>query len=472
MSMLDLRSVLVAAALGAALLAPTPATAAPACAAAQPYGAAASADLLRLGMLDLRPLGLSLGPVADVRIASTGAGMATDAEVAAAAAARDAAADLLGSARASLGQTVRQQAPPTEGAPATGTGAQLDLGVLRARIGEVSARATWDERMRCGMATGPAGKATASLLSASVLEAADGRALVALPGNLASGARTALVEVDGVPASRATATASLTDLRLFAGSRSETTVKVLSEPTLAVTATGQAASSSVRYDAPVLEVSGPGIGTHRLDSAGTYLDLALPAAGPGVGLPVIGGGDPLGDLPRAIGGLAGTSSGPERTGRPLELAGLLGLPGTGRLPVLGDVLHDVSAAAGGLRILRLSLGHLEQRVDRASVSATAASLRLQLLAWDGERLTEQSGAAAVLDLGIGLLEAAATAPANPAEPPAPGGGCGDCGAGGGGGGLPVTGSAMALLAGAGALLTAAGGLLLALSGRIRRTKTR
>ena len=456
--MLDLRTVLAAAVLGAAVLAPTTAAAAPACPAALPYGAAASADLLRLGALDLRPVGLPVGPVADVQLATTGAGLVADGQPAAAAAARDVAANLLGVALPAgigLGQTVRQTAPPTNPAPTVATGPTLDLGVLRGQLGTASAHASWDEAMRCGATTGPAGTATASAADLAVLPAPGGRALAALPGNLASSSRTELVEQAGMTAARATATASLADLRLFAGSGSELSVKVVSEPVLTATASGQPDGTGVRYQAPVLEISGPGIGSHRLDAPGASLDLALPPGSAATGLPALGG-DPLAALPAAARELAGLRSGPGPADRPLELAGLPELPATGELPVLGELVGDLTAVTGDLTVLRLSIGELEQRVDGGSVSASAASLRVQLLAWDGDRLTEQRPATAVLDLAIGLLSATATAPAQPAAEPPPAGGCGGCGAGGG---LPVTGSPVQLLAGAGAVLIVAGGLL-------------
>jgi hypothetical protein len=513
------RTAVIAAATLATAMAPLPlagpATAAPAetCEEALPYAASASADLLRLGALDLAPLGLPIGPVADVRIASTGSGMAADADPATAAAAQDIAAELLGLdvagllPAAELGETVYQEAPPANPGPDAQPGSTVDLGILRAELGESSAHARWREPMRCGAETGVAGVADAALVDAAVLPAGR-QALVALPGNLSSHAETGLVELAGGTAARATASASLADLRLFAGSSWETAVRVISEPALEATATGVADSSSVRYHAPLLEISGPGIGTHRLDTAGTHLDLALPGPGGAPeagGLPTLGGdgGDPVEELLTGLTGLEGVRSGPAPTERPLELAGLPGLASTGQLPVLGDVLSGASTLAGlgELTVLRLSIGELHQEIGDTSVRASAASLRLQLLAWEGGRLTEQTSASAVLDLGIGLLEAAATAPAplteaqppapsqaggpggpgDPSDPGGPGGpggfgdpsGPGDPGDGCGGWGcagerLPATGPGVAwILAGAGVLLAATGRLLM-LAGRNRR----
>jgi hypothetical protein len=189
---------------------------------------------------------------------------------------------------------------------------------------------------------------------------------------------------------------------------------------------------------------------------------------------VLAGEDPLEDLLDGVRGLAGITSGPESTDPPLELAGLPGVAGTGPMPALGDVLDDISGAiaAGELAVLRLSLGDVEQRVDGEAVSASAASLRLQLLTWGGYGgLSAQTMATGVFDLEVGLLQAAATAPAVAAQ--APPGGTGETGTGTGGGtGLALTSSPVRVLAGAGAVLTVTGLLLLAATGRVRRTLIR
>src|SRR5690554_4651383 len=82
-----------AAAIAGAMIAPalatSPAAADPICEEALPFGASASADLLRLSALDLRPLDLPIGPVLDISVATTGSGMAADEPVASVAAARD-----------------------------------------------------------------------------------------------------------------------------------------------------------------------------------------------------------------------------------------------------------------------------------------------------------------------------------------------------------------------------------------------
>jgi hypothetical protein len=486
-------SLAVAALVGAVLapgLAADPATAAPACATSLAYGASASADLLRLHALDLRPLGIGVGPIAALRVASTGAGLAADAEVAAAAAARDVTAHLRGLAAvgaAELGRTAHQQAPPTSADPVTHAGRRLDLGVLSADLGTISARATWDEPMRCDTETGTSSRAAASLVDAAALPGRGGQALVALPDQLSSAAETGLVRHEGKAAAQARASASLTDLRLFAGSGTEVRVRVMSEPVLEVIATGRPDSSSVRYHAPVLEISGPGLRTQRLDSPGAHLDVALPASGTDLTalagrLPALAG-DPLGGLLTGLDpALDEISSQPATDDPPLELSGLPGLLDP-PLPLLGEVLAEGDSLTGRtFSVLRLSVGALHQETAGVRVSASASSLRLQVLAWQGTGYSPPSTldrAVAAVDLGIGLLEAAATAPA-------PGDGCGGCPepgtpeagipesgtpeSGTPEQGLPVTGEAVGSIVGAGILLALAGRFLMVVTGRRDRAR--
>ena len=65
-----------------------PAAAADPCEKSLEYGATAAADLVKLGLLDFRPVGLGLGPVADVTLVSTKSGMNALTPVNSAAAAR------------------------------------------------------------------------------------------------------------------------------------------------------------------------------------------------------------------------------------------------------------------------------------------------------------------------------------------------------------------------------------------------
>ncbi|SDZ35183.1 LPXTG-motif cell wall anchor domain-containing protein [Micromonospora pattaloongensis] len=452
-----------------------PAAAAP-CATTAPYGATATADLVKLGLLDLHPLGLDLGPVADVRIASTSSGMNGTGPVNSQAGARQIDAKLLGVdvPLGPLSQALYQQAPPANAEPATATTLAEDLGVLRLGVGNLKAHATWIDGMECGAETGDASASSSTIVDVDVLPGSDDEALVRLPGNLTSSTETGLTVSGGAVRSTATARIGVADVRLFAGSESEVTVKVLKPPTLTVGTAGTAASGTVDYTNPILEISGPNIPTQRIEAPGQNIDIALPSSLAGAAkarslaesekLPLLGG-TPLDSLLKGldIDNIAGARTA-KTTDAPLPLPKLAKLPNVPGMPVVGDEIGDTEAApieATALSVLRLSIGDLVQEITEQSVRAQAASLRLQLLATDG------TNSASVVDLGIGLLDATAVAPAgqgggvSPDEEPDP------SDDGGAGGGLPVTGASVGAFAGAGALLVVGGAALLFFTRRRR-----
>jgi hypothetical protein len=125
--------------------------------------------------------------------------------------------------------------------------------------------------------------------------------------------------------------------------------------------------------------------------------------------------------------------------------------------------------------LRLAIGHLESKITRTSVWGEAASLRLQLLATTppdattesedttraGDAATLAGGPATLADVGLGVLEVKATAPAQAIQPPsttpAP--------ASGGGGGLPITGFNLLAVLATGGLLLVIGRFLMVIGRR-------
>ncbi|MBB5871333.1 LPXTG-motif cell wall-anchored protein [Allocatelliglobosispora scoriae] len=459
------------------------------------FSARASADLVRVGLLDLRPLGLPVGPVADVRVASTSAGMNAKARTQSAAASRYADADLLGLSLPTgpLDKSVAQQAPPTHKAASVASAGAIQLGVARVGLGSLSAHATWAEGMGCSYA-GPAGVSRATVADLTVLPGSRNTSLVRAPQNLTSQAVTGLQLVNGKFAAAAAAEIELADLQLLSNSLG---VKVLKPPTLAVIATGNARTSTVDYKAPILEISGDGVRTHRLDSPEKQIEVALPPSmlarlgaadrARQEGLPLVGG-DPLNSLLAAlpIGSLAGITGGGSSS------VSLPGLPEIENVPLLPGLLGGVSSAgngtrqpgAGSLAVLRLSIGGLDKRVTDTGVSAQAASLRLQLVVLGDRR----GGESTVLDLGIGLLEVSAVAPRTATTSPGPSPSHSNCvcppdssaspsapvpsprtspaGCGGPGCSLPLTGSSgLPFLIGAGVVLAFLGRLLLLLSRR-------
>ncbi len=469
------------------------------------YAARAGADLLKVGAVNLGPLGVKLPAVADLTVASAGSGMSATNPVHSAATARYADARLLGLELPTgpLAAKVYQQAPPSHQNPVRNNALTVDLGLIKAGTGGIAAHARWTEGMGCGKAEGPAGEADASLVDAKVLPGSRG-ALAAVSHSASATTQTATVKHAGVLASGAYAQIGLAEVQLLGGALG---IDVVRPPSLTVLATGRASTSSVRYDAPLLRVTGPGIGTKTLDGSHRELEIAVPAPPTGgllgaldltgarerakaLGLPLLDAdplgkllaGLPVGKLTQLVNGLGGGSGG----------SGLPDLPELGGLPDLGGLLGGGLGNLSGLCeivIVKISIGELEQRITDRGATAQAASLRVQLIGVN----TKNGQRATVLDLGLGLLKASAAAPARAAasptatpttrpstgpSPDAPGGGGGatpspasgnddddDNGCGGPGCSLPRTGTSIALIAGTGVLLFVAGRFLLLLTRR-------
>jgi hypothetical protein len=443
MPMVKIAAAAAAVVAGALAVGPAPAVAAEPC--TLPYAAGAGAELVRLDALDLRPLGLPVGPVADVRLASTRSGMATNSEVNAAATARYLDAKLLGVPLPAgpLSTSVYQEAPPRNRKPVIAHAIRHDLGLVKAGTGNLIAHARGTS---CDARAGEVTASSAQVAGAEVLPGPGGTALVRLPASLRARTSTGLVNEDGVVRSTATAAAGLADVRLFAGTPTEIAIKVIKPPTLVVATGGTASTTTVRYTSPLLEVSGPGIPTRRIDAPGETVDLVLPRTTGGVDaarvsakarrLPIVDG-DPLTEIldglhPKRLRGATGRGE-----AGPLTLPAVSGLPNPGEL-VAGGVLPPLDGEAS---LIRIALGEVRTEITERSVRARAASLRLEVAA-----------GASVVDLAIGDLDAVAVAPA-PApdgEPVPPGGG----------GGLPITGGSVRIVAVAGAVLLAAGAALI------------
>lgn len=441
-----------AAATGAVAVGPVPALAAEPCTRPLEYAAGAGAEALRLGALDLRPLGLPLGPVVDVRVASTRSGMVATGPVNSAAIARYVDAKLAGVTPPAgpLDMVAYQQSPPRNAEPVTVPVPRSDLGVVRAGAGALRAHATWRDGLSCGARAGSATRSSATVAGAEVLPGPAGTALVRIAANIRGRTETGLAREDGTTRAVATAAAGLGDVTLFAGTPTAVRIKVIRGPILTAASGGTAATTTVAYTSPVVEVSGPGVPTQRIDAPGETIDLALPrsagdeetarAAAEAHRLPLVAG-DPLTET---LGALH-----PDRlrgaTGR--AGAGPLGLPKLAGLPDPGELLAGgpLPALGGELSLARISLGDVHRNLTTRSVQARVASLRVQVAA-------DADGS--LVDLALGELDAAAIAPA-PVAPPPPGGG----------GGLPITGTGTGIAAGLGVLLLFAGGALLLLTRR-------
>jgi hypothetical protein len=124
--------------------------------------------------------------------------------------------------------------------------------------------------------------------------AADGAgSLVSLPNTLSARSVVRLVDIPGSPnkAVQSTSTMQVADVKLLAGTPFEIQIKVVSQPTLQVTSTGDEATSTVHYTAPVLAVSQGGKSLGQLDAANPKLDIpvGIPLAPGAPELPIVGG---------------------------------------------------------------------------------------------------------------------------------------------------------------------------------------
>lgn len=102
-------------------------------------------------------------------------------------------------------------------------------------------------------------------------------ALVDLPNTLSSRSVVKLVDMPGTEnkAVQSTSTLQVTDLKILEGTPLELDIKVVSQPTLQVTSTGEKDTSSVKYTAPVLEVDQNGHKLGSLNATDPKVDLPL-----------------------------------------------------------------------------------------------------------------------------------------------------------------------------------------------------
>jgi hypothetical protein len=476
---------------------PAPAGGAAECAA---YGAAAAGDLVTLRLLDLRPLGVPLPALTDIRLATTRAGFSGGVATSAAQGRYVEGGAVLGFTPplGPVDAVAHRLAPPT-GEPVVVNPTQVNLGPVRAGSGNLAARAAYGRPGTCDHLTGAESEAAAALTDAAVLPAR--RTLVGVPDNQSTRARTGLIRYQGRTGAEAMTTSGLARLAIFEALR----LRVSDPTSLRVVAGGSAEASTVEYRAPLVAVDLPDGRSVQLDQAGRSFDFAVPAPGsqPVGGLPVL----PSTALPELIGALPGGAAavpalgtvlrGLGRTGLPAngvpESAGsaappaVPGLPVLGGVPAVGGLLGGTGKLATGAGqsalVLRLTGGELSKEVADNGVHAKAITLRIKLLLVRGDAV------ATLIDLCVGVLEAAATAPAaapargegrgrgsdgyggeEPDESPAPAdtpspSRAAAAGSAPTGTKLPLTGSNMTVVVGAGIALLLAGRLLQVLARR-------
>jgi len=412
-----------------AAAAPTPAPGAAGCAA---YGAAAAGDLVTLRLLDMRPLGVPLPALTNVRLATTRAGFSGGTASAAQGRYFEGAAVLGFSPPAGpIDAEARRLAPPHD-EPVAVNPSQINLGPVRAGSGSLTADAEYDRPGRCDFAAGAGSTAGAALTDAAVLPAR--RTLVGVPDNQSTKASTALIRYQGGTGAEAVTTSSLARLAIFEALK----LRVSDPASLRVVAGGSGAASTVEYHAPLIAVDLPDGRSVQLDQAGRSFDFAVPAAGtqPVAGLPTLPTGalpDLLGGLPggasalpglagilggAGVGGVGGTGVGKGLPGKTESAvspsAGSIAPPAAAGLPVLSGIpavggllggVGPVATSAGqNALVLRLTGGELSKEIADNGVHAKAITLRLKLLLVRGDDVTT------LIDLCVGVLEAAATAP--------------------------------------------------------------
>jgi hypothetical protein len=221
---------------------------------------------------------------------------------------------------------------------------------------------------------------------------ADGKgALISLPNTLSTRSNVQLVDIPGSAnkAVQSTSTLQVASLNLLGGTPFAMSINVVSQPTLQVTSTGDAKTSTVKYTAPVLEVKQGDKVLYKLDAAHPTFDvpIAIPLPGLSGQLP-----DGLKNLP-LIGDLANA------------------LPKDSPLLPKANELGQLKLDIG---VLRVSIAGLQQKSQDMTnpfkghqLAASARMLDLQVLPTQALGLPGLPSALAQVSLGEQVARAAA-----------------------------------------------------------------
>lgn len=413
------------------LVVPHAAAAAPApCERAEEYAARSDAEFLHIDQLD----GGDHGQISNVGLAQAKAALVASATVNSAAVTRLLDADRPGA----FTEPLIQQAPPTNAAPAKRPTDPGDVGPFALGNGTLTSHARWDPRMACGRSAGEVARAETTVRDAGIGD------LLHTTQRMQSRSATTLV-AGGRTVAAARVTVAAFDL--LGGA---VHVKVVRAPTLTARMSTKD-GGDLSYVPAVLEVSGDGFRTRRLDNPGDEFSYTVDR--------------------KTESGLYPSTVEDMTAGAPLSL------PAVPNLPRLGG--HDESAHVSGSGAgLRISLGQVRRAAAGNAIAAKVTAIHIAITQAppdDHEPVNQTVGrehrgsdgyggdaadrGRVVLDLGVGLLEAAALAPAPHAA--------GVDGAGGMGAGLPITGSQVDVVAVGGVTLVIAGAAL-ARGGRRRR----
>jgi hypothetical protein len=344
-----------------------------------------------------------------------------------------------------LTEPLLQQAPPTNPQPSSRRTSPAEVGPILVDRGTLTAHAQWEAGMACGATAGEVTTAEATLGQALIANG-DDDSLVAVPGKGRSRSTTELRHHAGGARTVSWATIETKTIDLLGGT---VHVKVLQSPKL-TTSMSMQDGGEVEYQPATVEVSGEGVETAKLNTAGDSVELTLgdeyqkPAESA-----VVGG--LLSGLPR-FGGLSGASA--------------LPLPTVPGLPSPGASEPESAQVAGPGTKLSITIGDVRQAMSGHAIAARASAIKIALTQGGSADSTKPgydgSNPGVVLDLEVGVLESAAVAPE-------PRGGAG-AGVQGASAGLPVTGPRVDLLAWGGAGLLLAGTAALIFGLRRRRVQ--
>ena len=327
---------------------------------------------------------------------------------------------------------VVQQAPPGNAKPTVRRTGEKRFGPLRAGAGELTAHARWDADMTCDSADAAVSRSAAELSGITVIGAGSD-SLLRVPEKISGRSDTAVRQRAGRPESVASATMSAGQITLADGA---VRIRVLRAPKLRVSMS-PSGKGRVDYQPAVIEVTDQSGRVKRLDTVRDGFEMTLRDEAL-----------KLGSLPALI-----------------EPNGPLPLPPVAGLPSMGE--PESTPAPGGAdgTRLRISLGEVRQASKGNAIAARATAIKVSLVRDQGSEPTGHGygPSAVVADVGVGVLEGAAVAPAAAA----PGQGVSPAVAGAGGG-LPITGPrAFSLLAAGAALLIGGVGAVLIASRRRR-----
>ncbi len=268
------------------------ATANPAKAATGPYGGNAVADLVHVNALNTIP---ALPGLADVHVARSSAevnsvGLVGNTAKRSAARATNLDAPLVGGAIDLSGLVVEavQTAPPNNATPTTAslTGPVDVSPVASFEAATATAHARWGASdTTCIPAGTPISTAKSAVLDAGVLgplPLPTGNALVSVNnangGAAYSQSSVGLVNVAGQTNKgvKSEVLDQVDGIVLFKGSPSELTLNIVAPPTVQATATGTAATSTVTYNQPVVQIIQGGTVTDVLNATDANVDIQLP----------------------------------------------------------------------------------------------------------------------------------------------------------------------------------------------------